>query len=339
MFTGLIHNLRTARPSDCSYPVASGTSGADASPDVPGPVGRRGACDRTAAVPAAMRSTDRPHRRRFASAARDSGGDHRARRWGAAVSRRTHQSSPGKNCPESGRIGTIGARRFGSAGHIAASLLARLDRLGPTAREVAQAGAAIGRAFSYDLLRSIVGLPEPALSEALAQLASSGLVHVRGTSTEATYTFKHALVHDVANGLLLRGRRRMLHARIVENLWGRDDEPPEVLAWHCTMAGFADQAIKQWRLAGEKEARPASQTSKPRNTISRRWNSCNHCQRRGNGTAARASCASLNLCRSLLFTVSVRKPSKPAHFAPGNSVRVLTRWVGSWPIVSCGTRP
>ena len=134
------------------------------------------------------------------------------------------------------------------------SLLARLDRLGPTAREVAQAGAAIGRAFSYDLLRSIVGLPEPALSEALAQLASSGLVHVRGTSTEATYTFKHALVHDVANGLLLRERRRMLHARIVENLWGRDDEPPEVLAWHCTMAGFADQAIKQWRLAGERSA-------------------------------------------------------------------------------------
>ncbi len=134
------------------------------------------------------------------------------------------------------------------------SLLARLDRLGPTAREVAQAGAAIGRAFSYDLLRSIVDVPEPALSEALARLASSGLVHVRGTSTEATYTFKHALVHDVANGLLLRERRRMLHARIVESLRGRDDEPPEVLAWHCTMAGFADQAIKQWKLAGERSA-------------------------------------------------------------------------------------
>ena len=134
------------------------------------------------------------------------------------------------------------------------SLLARLDRLGPTAREVAQAGAAIGRAFSYDLLRSIVDVPEPALSEALAQLASSGLVHVRGTSTDAKYTFKHALVHDVANGLLLRERRRILHARIVESLRGRDDEPPEVLAWHCTMAGFADQAIKQWRLAGERSA-------------------------------------------------------------------------------------
>jgi class 3 adenylate cyclase/tetratricopeptide (TPR) repeat protein len=132
------------------------------------------------------------------------------------------------------------------------SLLARLDRLGPTAREVAQAGAAIGRAFSYDLLRSIVDLPEPTLLEALSQLASSGLVHVRGRSTETTYTFKHALVQDVANGLLLRERRRILHGRIVESLRGRDNVPPEFLAWHCSLAGFADQAIAQWRLAGER---------------------------------------------------------------------------------------
>jgi class 3 adenylate cyclase len=134
------------------------------------------------------------------------------------------------------------------------SLLARLDRLGSTAREVAQAGASIGREFSYDLLCSIVDVPEPGLSEALARLASSGLVQVRGTSTEAKYIFKHALVHDVANGLLLRERRRTLHARIVESLRDRDDLPPEVLAWHCTMAALTEEAIKQWRLAGERSA-------------------------------------------------------------------------------------
>ena len=92
------------------------------------------------------------------------------------------------------------------------------------------------------------------MSEALAQLASSGLVQVRGSSTDAKYTFKHALIHDVANGLLLRERRRTLHARIVESLRDRDDLPPEVLAWHCTMAAFTEEAIKQWRLAGERSA-------------------------------------------------------------------------------------
>src|ERR687886_3051567 len=37
-----------------------------------------------------------------------------------------------------------------------ASLMARLDRLGPAAKEVAQAGAAIGREFTYAVLASII---------------------------------------------------------------------------------------------------------------------------------------------------------------------------------------
>src|SRR6202011_5681608 len=36
-----------------------------------------------------------------------------------------------------------------------ASLMARLDRLGPAAKEVAQIGAAIGREFSYELLSPV----------------------------------------------------------------------------------------------------------------------------------------------------------------------------------------
>jgi class 3 adenylate cyclase len=42
-----------------------------------------------------------------------------------------------------------------------ASLLGRLDRLGPMAKVVAQAGAAIGREFSYDLVPSRPSLPNP----------------------------------------------------------------------------------------------------------------------------------------------------------------------------------
>src|SRR5499427_1344767 len=41
-----------------------------------------------------------------------------------------------------------------------ASLMARLDRLGP-AREVAQIGAAIGREFSHALLAAVVRKPDP----------------------------------------------------------------------------------------------------------------------------------------------------------------------------------
>ena len=36
-----------------------------------------------------------------------------------------------------------------------ASLVARLDRIGAAAREVAQVGAALGREFGYDLIRQV----------------------------------------------------------------------------------------------------------------------------------------------------------------------------------------
>jgi predicted ATPase len=47
-----------------------------------------------------------------------------------------------------------------------ASLMARLDRLGP-AKEVAQIGAAIGRDFSHALLAAVVALPQTDLGSAL----------------------------------------------------------------------------------------------------------------------------------------------------------------------------
>src|SRR5262249_48483691 len=53
-----------------------------------------------------------------------------------------------------------------------ASLLARLDRLA-SVRLVAQIGAAIGREFSYALLRAVSRLPEDELRASLARLVAS----------------------------------------------------------------------------------------------------------------------------------------------------------------------
>ena len=105
-----------------------------------------------------------------------------------------------------------------------ASLMARLDRLGSVAREVAQAGATIGREFGYELLVSITDLPEPQLCEALDRLVNAGLVFPRGTPPEASYLFKHALVQDAAYGSLLRSRRQNLHRRIAATLEERFSE-------------------------------------------------------------------------------------------------------------------
>jgi class 3 adenylate cyclase/tetratricopeptide (TPR) repeat protein len=143
-----------------------------------------------------------------------------------------------------------------------ASLMARLDRLGSAAREVAQAGAAIGREFSYAVLSSIIDLPEVQLGEALGRLTGAALVFARGTPPAASYLFKHALVRDAAYGSLLRGRRQGLHRRIVATLEERFPEivqaQPALLAQHCQEAGLAEQAVVYWVKAAQQAlARPA----------------------------------------------------------------------------------
>jgi len=101
-----------------------------------------------------------------------------------------------------------------------ASLMARLDRLGP-AKELAQIGATIGREFSYALLAAVARKPETELVSALDRLVAAGLVFPQGVPPYATYLFKHALVQDAAYGTLLREPRRALHARIAEILEGQ----------------------------------------------------------------------------------------------------------------------
>ena len=136
-----------------------------------------------------------------------------------------------------------------------ASLLARLDRLGP-AKEMAQIGSAIGREFSHALLASVVGKPEAELGSALDRLVASGLLFRQGVPPHASYLFKHALVQDAAYGTLLREPRRTLHARIAETLESSfadiAENQPEILARHCTEAGLIEKAVGFWGKAGQR---------------------------------------------------------------------------------------
>ena len=136
-----------------------------------------------------------------------------------------------------------------------ASLMARLDRLG-AAKEVAKIGAAIGREFSHALLASVMCQPEPELGSALDRLIAAGLLFRQGVPPHASYLFKHALVQDAAYGMLLRGPRRTLHARIAETLESQFAEiaanQPELLARHCTEAGLIEKAAGLWGKAGQR---------------------------------------------------------------------------------------
>jgi predicted ATPase len=129
------------------------------------------------------------------------------------------------------------------------ALMARLDRLAPV-KEIFQIGAAIGREFSYSLLRGLAGRDETALKNALAQLEAADLVSRRGDPPDAVYSFNYALVRDAAYESQLKSRRQVLHRRIAEAL--RDRFPamaetgPEVVAHHFAQAGLSDAAA-EWR--------------------------------------------------------------------------------------------
>jgi class 3 adenylate cyclase/tetratricopeptide (TPR) repeat protein len=139
-----------------------------------------------------------------------------------------------------------------------ASLLARLDRLGPEAKEIGQIGAVIGRDFSHSLLAAAAQKSESDLASALDRLVGSELVYCTGVPPDATYTFKHALIQDAAYGSLLNADRRVYHARIGDAI--RHSDPataatrPELLAYHYQEAGNSDRALQYWSEAGDLAA-------------------------------------------------------------------------------------
>jgi predicted ATPase len=138
-----------------------------------------------------------------------------------------------------------------------ASLMARLDRLGPAAKEIAQIGAAIGREFSYELLAAVTpDRPDAELQIPLDRLVAAGLVLERGVPPNATFLFKHALVQDAAYGMLLRSRRQQLHERIAVTLEDRFREistaQPSLLAQHCAEGGLTEKAVVYWDRAGQR---------------------------------------------------------------------------------------
>jgi class 3 adenylate cyclase/tetratricopeptide (TPR) repeat protein len=139
-----------------------------------------------------------------------------------------------------------------------ASLIARLDRCGPTSKEIGQLGAVIGREFSYDIIKHAAELLEPELRQGLDRLAETGLLFCRGVPPSAHYFFKHSLLQDAAYGMLIRERRRLLHGRVAQAIEEHAPEiverEPEVLAHHLSEAGRPMAATSYWLAAGRRAA-------------------------------------------------------------------------------------
>ncbi|MEJ2678787.1 MAG: adenylate/guanylate cyclase domain-containing protein, partial [Gemmatimonadota bacterium] len=131
---------------------------------------------------------------------------------------------------------------------LAGVLSSRIDRLPEPTKRVAQTASVLGRTFAYRALASVCRAAPPQerienVDPHLGTLTYEELVRERAREPEREYTFKHALTQEAAYGLLLKKRRRELHARagrVLEELYAeRTEELAPVLAYHFAEGGDA----------------------------------------------------------------------------------------------------
>ena len=135
-------------------------------------------------------------------------------------------------------------------------LRARIDRLSDSDRELLQSAAVIGKDFPFTLLQAITGLADETLGRQLRSLRAAGFIQETTFGIEPEYTFRHALIQDVAYGILPPTERRALHIRLVaaiERLHAsRLEEQTERLAAHAFAAEAWEQALSYLRRAGQR---------------------------------------------------------------------------------------
>lgn len=128
-------------------------------------------------------------------------------------------------------------------------LLARLDRLPPSRRDLLQIASVIGRQFALDPLAAISAQSADALVlEMLRDLTAADMTRLVTADPEWVYLFQHAMTHEVAYESLPYARRQSLHAavaawiaeRYVDNL--RPYHP--VLAFHYSRADQHSEALR-----------------------------------------------------------------------------------------------
>jgi class 3 adenylate cyclase/tetratricopeptide (TPR) repeat protein len=137
-----------------------------------------------------------------------------------------------------------------------AILAARIDRLSPDSKRLLQAASVIGKDVPFALLRAVAEGSEEALRTGLSHLQAAEFLYEARLFPDLEYTFKHALIHEVAYGSLLQERRRILHAEIVaaiERLYqARLVEHIERLAHHALLGEEWGKAVTYLRQAGAK---------------------------------------------------------------------------------------
>ena len=98
---------------------------------------------------------------------------------------------------------------------VQAVLAARIDRLPAEDKRFLQAASVIGQDVPFDVLKEVVGIELSELGNTLTRLQLGNFLD-KGKSLPLTYSFKHALTHDVAYASLLREQRKLIHSKALQ---------------------------------------------------------------------------------------------------------------------------
>jgi class 3 adenylate cyclase len=141
-------------------------------------------------------------------------------------------------------------------------IMARIDRIQDSIKDVLFSASVIGREFSRPLLEQVIERKND-VNTNLTELKALELVLEKEEAHEAEYLFKHYLIQEVAYNTILLNKRKELHgeiARAIEELYAdRLVEFYELLAFHYEKAEQWDKAAEYLSRSGHKVRQMYSQ--------------------------------------------------------------------------------
>jgi predicted ATPase len=133
-------------------------------------------------------------------------------------------------------------------------LLARIDRLPPEARKLAQTAALVGRSFRLRVLEHVSESPD--VERDLAVLLRADIIRELRRYPDPEYTFKHGLLRRACLATLPPGRRRELYGSVgtaLETLFPDSlDDHLEILAHYFFRSHDLPKALEYLERAGAK---------------------------------------------------------------------------------------
>jgi hypothetical protein len=135
-----------------------------------------------------------------------------------------------------------------AAPQVQAVIAGRLARLSPQAAATAGVAAAIGQAFTADVLAAATGLDEQAFVAALDELWRRGIVRAHGPNA---YDFSHGRIRDAAYAALGPPRRRHVHLAVARALERGEHPAAATIAPHYEQAGATAEAVRWYERAAE----------------------------------------------------------------------------------------